>query len=79
MELAYALVQASIFFTVEPEPDEYWNFYVKSEAAHIFEQQLVLAKETAKERCKTCDADAEGNEPYNCQIWKSTNSCRFLS
>ena len=78
MELAYALVQASIFFVVEPDPDEYWIFYVKKEAFHILERNIEIAKQAARERCKTCDAMEAGHEPHNCQIMKSTNSCRFI-
>ena len=78
MELAYALVQASIFFVVEPDPGEYWIFYVKKEAFPVLEQCLEIAKAAAKERCLTCDAKYAGHEPHNCQILKSTGSCRFL-
>lgn len=78
MELSYALVQASIFYAVEPMPDEVWAFYVKEEAVPTLEAMHAVAIEAAKERCSTCRADAEGNEPYNCQIYKTTDSCRFI-
>jgi hypothetical protein len=78
MELSYILAQASIFFAVEPMPDDYWAFYVKEEAVPVLEQSLEVAKAAAKERCLTCDAIYAGHEPHNCQILKSTGSCRFL-
>lgn len=78
MELSYGLTQASIFFAVEPMPDDYWAFYVKPEAVGVLEKQIELAKQAARQRCKTCDALEAGHEPYNCQILKSTNSCRFI-
>ena len=78
MELSYAMAQSGVFFAVEPMPDDVWSFYVKPEAVHVLERNLEIAKQAARERCKTCDADVAGHEPYNCQILKSTNSCRFI-
>lgn len=77
-ELSYALTKAGVFFTVEPMPDNVCAFYVKEEAIHILEESLEVAKQATRERCKTCDALYAGNEPRNCQILKSTNSCRFV-
>jgi len=78
MELAHALVQASVFFAVEPMPNDVWAFYVKSEAVGNLKRMHEVAMEAARERCNTCDALTAGHEPRNCQILKSTHSCKFI-
>lgn len=30
------------------------------------------------ENCNTCKADYEGEDPYNCKIYKETGHCKFI-
>lgn len=30
-------------------------------------------------RCKTCDCEYEGNDPFNCQIYKKQGECKFIA
>ena len=51
MKASKALIAASVFHTVEPLPEDHWNFYVKEEAVGTLEgiQKLVNGGKTKGE------------------------------
>jgi hypothetical protein len=38
-----------------------------------------LAEDPGNLVCKHCNADTEGNEPLNCQIYKRKGECKFIT
>lgn len=78
--LSKLMVGASIFFAVEPMPNDLWMFFVKDEAVDQLVElaELAVAMVANNENCETCEADTEGNEPKNCRIYKAQAYCKFL-
>lgn len=77
--LSSLLVASSIFFVVEPMPNNTWAFFVKNESIDILNSLKLVATDIVayNEICRSCHWNEKGADPESCEIYRQIGKCKF--